>query len=87
MFFADPGLAATALRATLERFLTHEGISATSSAGQFRSAHERIREWRDADPNRLLVAGLLCAVKWLGNAGTHEAGRLSESGTAAGWRA
>lgn len=42
VLFADPGLAATALRATVERFLTFEGIAATGPKGQFRSAHERI---------------------------------------------
>lgn len=72
VLFADPGLAATALRATVERFLTSEGISATQSNGQFRNAHKRINEWRDANPNRPPVADLLFAVKWLGNAGTHE---------------
>jgi hypothetical protein len=72
VLFADPGLAATALRATVERFLTSEGISATRPTGQFRNAHERINEWRDADPNRPPVADLFFAVKWLGNAGTHE---------------
>lgn len=72
VLFADPGLAATALRATVERFLTAEGISATRSGGQFRNAHERINEWRDADANRPPVADLFFAVKWLGNAGTHE---------------
>lgn len=72
VLFADPGLAATALRATVERFLTHEGISATTPTGQFRNAHQRIQEWRDADPNRPPVADLFFAVKWLGNAGTHE---------------
>jgi len=72
VLFADPGLAATALRATVERFLTSEGIAATRPTGQFRNAHERINEWRDADPNRPPVADLFFAVKWLGNAGTHE---------------
>jgi hypothetical protein len=72
VLFADPGLAATALRATVERFLTSEGTSATRPSGEFRNAHERINEWRDADPNRPPVADLFFAVKWLGNAGTHE---------------
>lgn len=72
VLFADPGLAATALRATVELFLTSESIAATRSNGQFRSAHERINEWRDADPSRPPVSDLLFAVKWLGNAGTHE---------------
>lgn len=72
VLFADPGLAATALRATVERFLTSQGISATRNNGKFRSAHERIEEWSRADPDRPSVADLLFAVKWLGNAGTHE---------------
>lgn len=72
VLFADPGLAATALRATVELFLTSEGISATRPTGQFRNAHERIKEWRDVDPDRPSVADLFFAVKWLGNAGTHE---------------
>ncbi|MEO9249124.1 DUF4145 domain-containing protein [Citricoccus nitrophenolicus] len=72
VLFADPGLAATALRATVERFLTSQGISATRPNGQFRNAHERIGKWRDADLDRPLVADLFFAVKWLGNAGTHE---------------
>ncbi|WP_460826582.1 DUF4145 domain-containing protein [Nostocoides australiense] len=72
VLFADPGLAATALRATVELFLTHAGVAATTPSGKFRSAHERIEEWRDADPGRPEVADLLFAVKWLGNAGTHE---------------
>ncbi|MGO4246473.1 DUF4145 domain-containing protein [Paenarthrobacter sp. RAF54_2] len=72
VMFADPGLAATALRATVECFLTAEGIPVTHSTGKFRKAHERIEEWRRADPGRPSVADLFFAVKWLGNAGTHE---------------
>ena len=72
VLFADSGLAATALRATVERFLTSEGISATSSNGKFRNAQDRIEEWRNADTARPAVADRLFAVKWLGNVGTHE---------------
>lgn len=72
VLFADPGLAATALRATVERFLTVEGIAAQGADGKFLSAHARIQEWSSADPDRPQVADLLFAVKWLGNAGTHE---------------
>lgn len=72
VLFADPGLAATALRATVERFLTSEGIPATESNGRFRNVHVRINQWRDADQTRPAVADLFFAVKWLGNAGTHE---------------
>lgn len=72
VMFADPGLAATALRATVERFLTVAGIAPTGASGRFRNAHARIEEWRDADTSRTQVANLFFAVKWLGNAGTHE---------------
>lgn len=72
VLFADPGLAATALRATVELFLTSEGISATRDNGGFRTVDKRIEEWRDGHSGRQPVAELLFAVKWLGNAGTHE---------------
>lgn len=73
VLFADPGLAATALRATVERFLSVEGISVTNPKGVFRSAHSRIKEWSSVDENfRPQIADLFIAVKWLGNAGTHE---------------
>ncbi|MDN4477304.1 DUF4145 domain-containing protein [Demequina sp. SYSU T00039] len=72
VLFADPGLAATALRATVEQFLTSQGIAGKRISGQFRNAHERIEEWSAADAGRPPVANLFFAVKWLGNAGTHE---------------
>lgn len=72
VLFADPGLAATALRATVERFLTLEAVAGAEPSGRFRNAHARIEEWRDADTSRVPVANLFFAVKWLGNAGTHE---------------
>lgn len=72
VLFADPGLAATALRATVELFLTSEGIASRRTNGKFRSAHERIVEWVNADTDRPAVKDLFFAVKWLGNSGTHE---------------
>lgn len=77
VLFTDPGLAATALRATVERFLSSEGVPATRPDGKFRSAHKRIEGWGVADPRRPSVADLLFAVKWLGNAGTHEGSQLT----------
>jgi hypothetical protein len=71
VLFADPGLAATALRATVERFLTSEGV-ASEVNGSFRTAHQRIAEWLGTDIGRESTGRLLLAVKWLGNAGTHE---------------
>lgn len=72
VLLADAGLAGTALRSAVERFLTSEGVPSIGSSGRFRSAHERIEEWRAADTNRVPVARLFIAVKWLGNVGTHE---------------
>lgn len=77
VIFADPGLSATALRATVERFLTAEGICATRENGKFRSTQERIDEWAGSGPDRQPVAGLFSAVKWIGNAGTHEGAVLT----------
>lgn len=76
VLFADPGLAATALRATVERFLTVEGIPAVTASGKFQTAHQRINEWKTIEPKRESVAELLHAVKWLGNVGTHEDSKL-----------
>lgn len=77
VLFADPGLAATALRATVEVFLTTQNIAATRPNGAFRSAQERIEEWGNADPIRPQLADLFFAVKWLGNTGTHEVSDLT----------
>ncbi|WP_440710676.1 DUF4145 domain-containing protein [Herbiconiux sp. YIM B11900] len=75
--FADAGLAATALRSVVERFLTAQGVASITHSGKFRNAHQRIAEWRDADVMREHTADLLFAVKWLGNAGTHEISDLT----------
>lgn len=72
VLFTDPGLAATALRSTVERFLTASGVPQLSSEGKFRSLDRRIEEWRGAGSDRVQISKLLKAVKWLGNAGTHE---------------
>ena len=77
VLFLDPGLAGTALRAAVERFLTTEGISAKRSSGGFKNLDERIRDWKQASPNRAGVADLLLAVKWIGNAGSHEVSDVS----------
>jgi len=77
VLFADPGLAATALRGTVERFLTGEGVAATWPTGRFRSLEGRIKEWQEAQEDRGQVSELLFAVKWLGNTGTHEDSGLS----------
>ena len=77
VLFTAANVAATALRATVESFMTTEGISPTRANGQFRPAHERIEEWGKVDAARQRVADLFLAVKWLGNAGTHEGANLT----------
>jgi len=77
VLFADPGLAATALRLVVEQFLTTEGVSSRRAKGGFASADERIRTWRSAAAGRERVADLLLAAKWIGNAGTHSLATLT----------
>lgn len=79
VLFADPGLATTALRSAVERFLTASEVASTTSNGSFRPVHARIDEWRHQAPGRDKIADLLTAVKWLGNAGTHETSDLTIS--------
>lgn len=72
VILSDPGLAATALRSGVERFLTHEGIGAKDENDRFVSAAKRIKTWGNAAPGRLEIARLFDAARWLGNTGTHE---------------
>jgi hypothetical protein len=72
VLFAAPGLAATALRGCIERFLSNEGIARKTDKGGFRHLGLRLMEWRDQDATRGGIADLMLAVRWLGNTGTHE---------------
>jgi len=72
VLFADPGLAATALRSTVELFMTDQGQPAKTPKGSFRTLDDRITAWKEGDADRARTGGLLLAVKWLGNTGTHE---------------
>ncbi|WP_252975324.1 DUF4145 domain-containing protein [Janibacter melonis] len=76
VFFTDHGLAATALRGTVERFLTSAGVPSKDSKGNFQSLAHRIKEWGKADPDRRRIVPLLTAIRWLGNEGTHEDSKL-----------
>jgi len=75
ILFAEPGLAATALRTSVERFLTSEGIEARSPAGHFVNLDTRIKAW-NTSASRKRAADLFLAVKWIGNEGTHEVSDL-----------
>lgn len=75
--FADPGLAAAALRAIVERFVKDFNTDSENRLASFASAQKMLDRWRKSDPSREPVAALLFAVKWLGNAGVHDDARLS----------
>lgn len=76
LLFLDPGLAATALRASVERYLTSAEISATAANGNFIPLDTRVKNWKlQSGQNR--VAALFLAVKWIGNEGTHEVSDLT----------
>lgn len=78
LVFADPGFTATAVRAAVERLMTSEGVSAERPRGGFINLHARIEDWRSkGDSTRAGVAELLLAVKWIGNAGSHEVTQLT----------
>jgi len=75
--YADPGLAATALRLVVEQFLTAEGIPAATSNSKPIGVDRRITTWKTAAPHRDRVADLLLAAKWIGNVGTHSLATLT----------
>lgn len=86
VLLAAPGLAATALRGCVERFLTNERIPRRTDKGAFRPLDSRLVEWRRQDSAREGVADLMLAVKWIGNTGTHEDNALTTSDVLEGAR-
>lgn len=62
LFWADPGAAANKLRIALERLLDHVGIPEGS-------LHSRLVTYQQTNKH---PGGLLMAIKWLGNTGSHE---------------
>lgn len=76
LILADPSSAANALRATVERYLTTEGISSADQNGKHVPAHHRIEAWKQQTGNSQ-VQDLLMAVKWIGNDGSHEEATLT----------
>lgn len=76
LLFLDPGLAATALRASVERFLTTQGVAGSAGSGNFVSLHKRLTNWLAAGADARVV-DLFLAVKWIGNEGTHEVSDLT----------
>lgn len=72
VLFTDTGSATTSLRTTIEHFMTSQGVGSRTFKGKFRPLPERIEEWRSSDPGHDAIAKFFDAIRWLGNAGTHE---------------
>lgn len=79
VFFTDHGLAATALRGTVERFLTTAGVLSKTPNGKFRTLADRLEEWEKAGSDHPRIKPLLTAIRWLGNEGTHEDSKLERA--------
>ncbi|MFX0593308.1 DUF4145 domain-containing protein [Melissospora conviva] len=79
VIWTDPAGAAGRLRVAVEELMTAQRISRSKlenkkGGGQRRvprTAHERIKEFELIKPD---VAGVLMAVKWIGNSGSHKSG-------------
>jgi len=68
LVWSDPAAATTAMRASVERLLDDQGVSAVQPSGGFRSLNERIKDFKSQRPE---VGELLNALKKVGNEGTH----------------
>lgn len=75
VLWTSPDLAATQLRLAVEELLTARGVKRTNITAKRKrkrlSAHERLQIFARTQPE---VVHALEAVKWIGNAGTHESG-------------
>jgi hypothetical protein len=75
VFWCDSAGAANHLRIAVEQFMGWLGIPARrrDKSGKYREArlHERIELFQKRKPT---LGGLLMALKWLGNTGSHEGG-------------
>ncbi len=77
LLWINPNSAANHLRQAIEELLTHKRVKRTETTRNNKrrrlSAHDRIELYRAADPANADIADTLEAVKWIGNAGSHEA--------------
>ena len=73
LFWLDSEACANRLRLALELILKDRGFPATDADGKFTALHNRIDNWH-ARYGALTVATSLMAIKWLGNAASHETG-------------
>lgn len=76
LIFVDPSYAATALRTSLELFLTNWGIPNRDDKQNPIRLHRRILLWQEATGQNEVAEHLL-AVKWIGNSGSHEGDSLT----------
>ena len=77
--WADPAGAANALRRAVEALLDYQHIKKTKmsqSKRRYMSAHERINIFKAKEPK---AAASMEAVKWLGNAGSHDSAVLTST--------
>jgi hypothetical protein len=77
--WADPAGAANALRRSVEALLDHQRVRKTKLVNGKRvrmSAHERINLFKTQQPK---AAVSMEAVKWLGNAGSHDSAALTST--------
>lgn len=72
--FGFPASAANSIRTAVERLLDDQGVRSTTVTRRRKrmrlSLHARVEQFRTEDP---VNADQLLAVKWLGNAGSHDA--------------
>lgn len=76
----DPPSATTSLRRSLESLLTEQGVPthSTGTTPKRLTLHDRLVKFRN---QRLDVADLLEATKWVGNDATHEGGEITSEET------
>lgn len=80
LFWANPEACAGRIRVSLEALMNHLGISKRqrTAKGKFAELklHARIDKFAKSDPTN---GAQLLALKWLGNAGSHDSGTVSHS--------
>lgn len=78
LFLSDPDSAGNKVRVAVERILTNHKIPKSkrikNNQRVMRSLHERIELYEKKNSE---IAQMLMAIKWLGNAGSHEGKRLT----------
>ncbi|KOO54273.1 hypothetical protein ACS33_14825 [Edwardsiella ictaluri] len=71
MFFTSPNAAANNIRIAVERLLTELGVPDRTAQGGFIKLHNRIEQ---IPSDYKIFKDALLAIKWNGNAGSHQGG-------------